>query len=54
MYIITTGTGEHRGIGTLKKCKNKNIHHYTWQSPCPHPLFDAIGNKNIDATFGIG
>ena len=37
IYIITTGIGEHRGIGTLKKCTNKNVHHYNrhWGAPWP-------------------
>ena len=35
MYIITTGIGEHRGIGTLKKCTNKNEHHFNWHWGAP-------------------
>ena len=35
MYIITTGTGEHRGIDTLKKSTNKNVHHYYWHRGAP-------------------
>ena len=55
MYIFTTGIEEHRGIGTLKICNNKNVHDYKWQSPHPpiSPFFDANGNKNIGATISI-
>ena len=52
MYIITTGIGEHRGIGTLKKCKTK-MYIITTGSLRP-PFFDASGNKNIGATIRIG
>ena len=35
MYLIATGIGEHRGIGNLKKCANKNVHHYNWHRGAP-------------------
>ena len=33
MDIITTGIGEHCGIGTLKKCENQNVHHTNGSAP---------------------
>ena len=58
IYIITTGLGEHRGIGTLKKCKNKNVHHYKCRLPPPTPgggeYFMYIITTGLGEHRGIG